>query len=302
MKKWRRRIIIGLIVMAILGACCVAYAYFIEPNRLVINKQQIPIKGWDREFDGLKIVAIADVHGGSNNVTAEKLREVVARTNEQDADLVVLLGDYVAGRSGVAIPPRDSDLRMSLHDVADGLAGLHAKLGVFVVLGNHDGWYGDGLVANEFTRIGYRVLQNEVAVVERNGRRLRILGLRDILQLPNRWEQTSALAKNLLDAAGDGDVIVLEHHPDVTKMITGDLSISPDLKLILAAHTHGGQVWFPLIGTPIVPSTFGQKYSYGHVVDNDVDIFVTSGLGTSILPIRFMMPPEIAVLTISTSP
>jgi predicted MPP superfamily phosphohydrolase len=84
-------------------------------------------------------------------------------------------------------------------------------------------------------------------------------------------------------------------------MITGKLSISPDLKLILAAHTHGGQVWFPIIGAPIVPSTFGQKYSYGHIVENDVDLFVTSGIGTSILPIRFMVPPEIVVLTLRST-
>jgi predicted MPP superfamily phosphohydrolase len=81
-------------------------------------------------------------------------------------------------------------------------------------------------------------------------------------------------------------------------VITGDLSISDDLKLVLAAHTHGGQVWFPVLGTPIVPSSYGQKYSYGHVKENGVDMFVTSGVGTSVLPIRFMMPPEIVVLTI----
>ena len=69
---------------------------------------------------------------------------------------------------------------------------------------------------------------------------------------------------------------------------------------MLAGHTHGGQVWFPVLGTPIVPSSYGQKYSYGHIREKDTDIFVTSGIGTSILPLRFMMPPEIAVLTINS--
>ena len=97
---------------------------------------------------------------------------------------------------------------------------------------------------------------------------------------------------------GSGPIIALEHSPDVLPIITGDLSISSDLRLMLAAHTHGGQVWLPILGTPIVPSSYGQKYSYGHVQENGVDMFVTSGVGTSILPIRFMMPPEVAVLTI----
>ena len=80
--------------------------------------------------------------------------------------------------------------------------------------------------------------------------------------------------------------------------ITGDLSISNDLRLVIAAHTHGGQVWLPIFGRPIVPSTFGQKYAYGHVKEKGVDLFVTSGIGMSVLPFRFMVPPEIAVLTI----
>jgi predicted MPP superfamily phosphohydrolase len=82
-------------------------------------------------------------------------------------------------------------------------------------------------------------------------------------------------------------------------VITGQFSISKDLKLILAGHTHGGQIWFPIIGSPIVPSGYGQKYAFGHVRDYDMDMFVTTGIGTSILPFRFLVPPEIAVLTIS---
>ena len=68
---------------------------------------------------------------------------------------------------------------------------------------------------------------------------------------------------------------------------------------MIAGHTHGGQVWFPVFGTPIVPSTYGQKYSYGHIREK-IRIFSSPAeSATSILPIRFMMPPEIAVLTIN---
>lgn len=276
---------------------CLGYAYFIEPDRLVVKHDTISIKGWAPAFDGLKIAMIADIHGGSNNVTEERLREIVARTNAERPDLIVLLGDYVSEEQlGPAGGQRA--LRMPMATIADNLTGLQAKYGVYAVLGNHDGWYGDEKVAAELTRVGCRVLQNEVAVIEKDGKRLKILGLMDHLKLSPRWTQTSADLKPIANSNGEGNLIVLEHSPDILPIITGDLSISDDLRLILAAHTHGGQVWLPILGRPIVPSSYGQKYAHGHVVENNVDMYVTSGIGTSILPIRFMVPPEIVVLTV----
>ena len=293
MKKWANKIVACCILFAAVCFGCLAYAYLIEPNRLVVNNTTLKIKNWNPVFDGLKIVMLADIHGGSNSITLEKMRTVVAKTNEQDADVVVLLGDYVSqGRGGV--------LKMPMSVVADGLSGLHAKYGVFAVLGNHDGWYNDEDVASELTRVGIKVLQNEVAVIEKDGKQLRFLGLKDHTKILS-WKGFSSDARQaLLDNGQNGDVIVLEHSPDILPVITDELLISNDLKLILAAHTHGGQVWFPVFGTPVVPSSYGQKYSYGHIRENNVDMFVTSGIGTSVLPIRFMMPPEIAVLTLRT--
>ena len=292
-----KRIIFGFLTLVIVGLLCLAYAYFIEPHRLVVNHTDLKVKNWNPAFDGLKIVMIGDIHGGSNAVDEEMLRRVVARANEQDADLIVLLGDYVSERKSI-YPISEEDLKMPMARVADGLAGLHARYGVVAVLGNHDGWYCDSCVRRELTRVGYTVLENEVTVIEKDSQKLRILGLRDHMKIRHWVDFSNAVKSDLAATDHQGDVVVLEHSPDILPIITGDLSISADLKLILAAHTHGGQVWLPIFGTPIVPSTFGQKYSYGHVKENGVDMFVTSGVGTSVLPIRFMMPPEIAVLTI----
>lgn len=298
----QKKIILFAIVLFAAAMLCLAYAYFIEPSRLVVNHSTIKIKEWDSAFDGLKIAMIGDIHGGSNNVTTEKLREIVAKTNEQNPDIVVLLGDYVSEKSEAEKKSSPEQLKMPIKTIVENLAGLKANYGVYVVLGNHDGWHGDQIIAAEFTRVGYKVLQNEIAVIEKDGKRLKILGMIDHLKLSPRWSQTSTDLKPIVEKAGEGNLIVLQHSPDIAQIITGKLSISKDLRLILSAHTHGGQVWFPILGTPIVPSSFGQKYSYGHVKESGVDMFVTSGVGTSLLPFRFMMPPEIVILTVRSEP
>lgn len=290
-----------LAALALIGGALLAYAYFIEPQRLVTNHSTLQIKKWNPAFNGLKIVMIGDVHGGSNGVTEEKIRQVVANANAENPDLIVLLGDYISERAGPR-PIPDSYLKMPVETIGANLAGLRAKYGVFAVLGNHDGWFSDQRVSDALSGDGYRVLQNEVTTVTINGKPLRILGFKDHLSLKKSWQQVSDDAKALLLESGEGDTIALEHSPDIMPGITGKLSISDDLRLVLAAHTHGGQGWFPVFGRPIIPSSYGQKYAYGHVVENGVDLFVTSGVGTSVLPIRFMVPPEIVVLTINSAP
>ncbi len=97
----------------------------------------------------------------------------------------------------------------------------------------------------------------------------------------------------------EGRVIVLTHNPDDIVSVTGSALVSPDLALFLAGHTHGGQCRFPIIGAPVVPSAHRQKYAAGHVRDKNVDMFITTGIGTSLIPVRFRVPPEISVLNIS---
>lgn len=283
--------------LSVLGIAVLSYSYFIEPHRLVTNYAELKISKWNKTFDGLEIVAISDIHGGSNGVDEARIRTLVEIANAQSPDLIVLLGDYIS-----QVGPRGANgkraLRMPVETVAANLSGLRAKLGVFAVLGNHDGWYDDSAITTALTSQDIRVLDGEVAIVERGGAKLRILGLKDHQKISS-WQAYREQARSLLATTeGQGDVLVLEHSPDVAVVINDGEPISKDLRLMIAGHTHGGQVWLPVLGSPIVPSSYGQKFAAGHVRDKELDIFVTTGVGTSILPFRFMVTPEIAVLTI----
>jgi predicted MPP superfamily phosphohydrolase len=293
--------VLAVVSAAIVAAMIVlAYSYFIEPQRLIVNAQDLHIKGLDPAFDGLKIVAIADIHGGSNGADAAQIRRVVELANSQNADIVVLLGDYVS-HSQVNGLNADSPIGMPMNEVADNLAGLKAKYGVYAVLGNHDGWYGDARIAGELERVGYKVLRNQIATIERTGKALRLLGLNDHLKLNSWYTFDSDVRKVIKDDGGSGDIIVLEHSPDIHFILNYHKTLGDDYKLMLAGHTHGGQIWLPVLGRPIVPTSYGQKYAAGHIFDGGKDMFVTTGVGTSILPFRFMVPPEIAVLTLRSS-
>jgi len=267
--------------LAVAAAGVLTWSVAVEPDRLVVHRIRIPVRGLPRAFDGFRIAALSDVHAGSPHVGREKLRQIAQTVNGLDPDAVVFLGDLVI--HGV-VGGRFIEPEVSAADLGQIRAPKIA------VLGNHD-WRLDGRrVGRALEAAGFRVLDNDVTRVERRGDSLWFAGLADLKT--RRPSIPGVLAR----VPAGGAVIVLSHNPDVFP------SVPARVGLTLAGHTHGGQVRLPLVGALVVPSKFGRRYAAGLVEEDGRRLFVTSGIGTSYVPVRLGVPPEIAEITLTAAP
>jgi predicted MPP superfamily phosphohydrolase len=254
-------------------------AFFVEPARLVVNRQELRLPNWPAELSGVRVALLSDLHVGSPHWGISRLHELVLKVNAERPDLILLGGDYLI-----------NDIWFGEHVEADAIAlelgQLQAPLGVFAVLGNHDWWNDGPKVRAAFEAHGITVLDDEVRRIHFNGKNVCLLGVRD-------ETKRSRSARDELDLALPGmPLLVLMHEPDLFA------DFDARATLTLAGHTHGGQVDLPLLGRRVVPSRYGPRYAAGQIVENGRHLFVTSGVGTSIIPIRFRVPPEIALLTL----
>lgn len=273
MRKW-----IAIVGVAIPALFLGARAFYYEPSGLEVHRYAIELSDWPVEQDGLSIALLSDLHVGSPFYGLDKLEEVVATVEAERPDIVLLAGDYMIGGvfGGTVTSPEE---------VAPVLARLDTPLGVYAVLGNHDWWYDGPRVKRAFDDAGIRLLDNRIHTIRSGRFSFRLLGLGDF------WEDPPDVAELVSRLPDDGlPVISFTHNPDVFPEVPARVALT------LAGHTHGGQARFPFLGAPIVPSSHGQRYASGHVVENGRHLFVTTGLGTSIFPVRFRVPPEIAML------
>jgi uncharacterized protein len=278
-KLLRKRSIKVLAVLLLVVGVLGVWTLFVEPNRLVIHSETISVSHWPKQIDGIRIAALGDIHGGSPFIDAAKLQTIVDRTNRQKPDLIVLLGDYMV---------RDRFYRQPMEPeaIATILGGLRAPLGVYAVMGNHDWWFDGERVLKAFENAKITVLENQVREIQKDGTSFWLVGLADA------WTRPQQIAQTFGQVPLNATTVVMTHNPDSFP------ELPSSAQLMFAAHTHGGQVALPLLGRLVVPSNFGQRYAAGHIVENDRHLFVTTGIGTSILPIRFRVPPEIAIVTV----
>jgi predicted MPP superfamily phosphohydrolase len=274
-----KRLRILLVVIVLFVAGMVFWGFLIEPGRLVVREQTIQIDNWPQELDGLRIAVLSDIHADDWFVDDKKLRTIVDRTNQLQPELIVILGDYMSSNGRVTRRVEPEHFGAILKD-------LRAPLGVYSVLGNHDWWYSGVQVRRGLETNGIQVLENEVIHFDVRGTQLWLVGLADL------WTRRQAVADTITMVPEGMPMIALTHNPDIFP------NLPQRVPLLLAAHTHGGQVRLPLIGSVVESSDFGDRYVMGHVFENNHHLFVTTGIGTSIVPVRFGVPPEIVLLTI----
>lgn len=283
------------------GAGAGLYSVVIEPGlRISIAGWTVPHRHWLPASPPLRIAVLTDLHAMEPWMPVARIERIVEAANALNPDVIVLLGDYVAGmkRFRTAIVP--------IADWSAALAPLRAPLGVFAVLGNHDWWTDPQSVRKGLEKAGIAVLENQALKFDDGLRRFWLSGLGDQLAIPlwgGGYRGVDDLSAALKPTYADADpVVLLTHEPDIFVRV-------PDrVTLTLSGHTHGGQVRLPFIGRPVVPSRYGQRFAYGHIVENRKTsgspikekhhMVVSAGLGMTGLPVRFLVPPEIALVTL----
>lgn len=302
----RRRLLKGAVALAASGITFGGYAFAIEPYRLKPVRYRITPPGWPKT-QALRIVALADMHTCEPWMPASRVAEIVAAANALKPDLVVLLGDFIAGHRFVRKQVPKADWTAEL-------AKLEAPLGTYAILGNHDWWEslavqrarsGPTPVGAALEAAGIPVLHNDAMKLGKGRDAFWLLGLGDQwafwMGRKRRLENgrfgfggADDLPGTLGKVKDDAPAILLAHEPDIFPDVPGRVSLT------LSGHTHGGQV--QLFGwAPRVPSRFGQRYLYGHKREADSkgrprDMIISGGLGCSGLPVRFGRPPELTVI------
>jgi predicted MPP superfamily phosphohydrolase len=291
MRVSRRKLLLGLGLAGVAGTSATAYAAAVDTFGLIVTRYRLNPAGWPREHR-LTVAVIADLHAGGPNMRQPRVRDVVDRANALGADLTLLLGDYMADHKFVTerVP----------HAVWGAeLARLTAPLGVWAILGNHDWWRGADAVRATLAAARIPVLENDAVRIGTPGRRFWLAGLGDQMAFrlgSRRFRGVDDLPATLRRLRGDDPVILMAHEPDIFPRVPGRIALT------LSGHTHGGQIVLPGIGPLVVPSRYGLRYLYGHVAEGDRDLVVSGGIGTSIVPARLGVSPEIVHIELGGEP
>lgn len=246
-----------------------------ETDSLTIERRRIHLSRLPKNLDGLRIAQLTDIHH-SSFTGCEVIERAVKTVNLLEPDIIALTGDYISRERLYAAP------------CADMLGKLYAPYGVYAILGNHDHWTDAQLVTDLFRAEGIRVLINEGFRFEMNGASFWLAGVDDTMvgleDLPLALAGSSENEMKLL----------LAHNPAILRR-----AWRADVDLVLSGHTHGGQIsWRSEQSRNGRPR---RRLLRGLVRRGNTQIYISRGLGTVVLPIRYGSPPEVSLLELRCS-
>jgi predicted MPP superfamily phosphohydrolase len=260
----------------LLAAALGMYGWRVDARRLRVRRLVLPVPDLPSAFEAFRIAQISDLHLGGP-VVDDLLPDVIESVQREQADLIAITGDFITGAAPLS----------ALAGAREALARLDAASGVWAVLGNHDHYVGADAVAEILDGTGIGVLRNAHHVLTRSADRLVIAGLDDALYGRPDLDVT------LDGAPGDAHVILLAHEPDMARLMAAEERIV----LQLSGHTHGGQIRVPGLPAMILPK-LGRLYTAGAYRVHEMALYVNSGIGVVVLPLRFYCPPEITIITL----
>lgn len=251
---------------AITGTATYGVAY--ERHHIGVTRADLSVSGLPASLDGLRVALLTDIHH-SQLVGEDDVTNAVQLALGERPDMVVLGGDYVTFGDRRYVGP-----------VADLLAPLKAPHGVFAILGNHDD---DKDMPAALVRKGFTVLKDQRTRIEVRGEPLELAGIRF-------WTRRPGEITKVIDGAR-GTVLLLAHDPRRL-----DEAASLNIPAVLSGHTHGGQVLLPGVGAVAKAARFPILQGTGR--RENTSIFVSRGIGTVYVPVRFNCPPEVALVTL----
>ncbi|MGC5325355.1 metallophosphoesterase [Brevibacillus sp. SYSU BS000544] len=259
-----------LIVLLVAVYSTLIERYWVEIKQVTVNLDKFP-----DDQKGLRLVLFSDTHLGFF-FNENDLRETVEKINQLNPDVICFTGDFLDSRDSLSL----------LEPASEILQILHAPLGKYAILGNHDYRSHEGKIREALQAGGFQVLINQSVTIQKENQQLAFIGLDDVLHGNPDFDQAMKSVQR------ESTKILLVHEPDVSERI----QVS-GVDLQLSGHSHAGQVRFPFVG-PVLTSTLGKTYNAGLYQTGSTTVYTNRGLGTTILPVRLFARPEITVLTI----
>lgn len=272
----RRTSIRLVFIVATLGIALIGWSYWTAIQDPVVRETEVALSGWPAGQPPVRAVLLSDLHVAGPDMPPSRLARIVEQVNALSPDIVLIAGDFVSDK-------RSASRFYSAVESAAPLAGIRAPLGAVAVLGNHDHWRDTAGMRQALTEAGVTVLDNDA--VARGP--LAIGGLDD------DFTGRADLSRTLTSLrALPGARLVLSHSPDPFPEVPRDVG------LMLAGHTHCGQIRLPFVGAITTMSRYDERYACGRIDEAGRTLIVSAGLGTSVLPLRLGAVPDLWLVTL----